>query len=54
MRLAIALLLGMTGLAGCTWRDAGVDPILWASEIARSGCEAVRNCGTVDETRRRP
>ena len=52
MRLAFALVVVMTGLGGCTWRDAGIDPVRWASEIARSGCEAARNCGTVDENRR--
>lgn len=53
MRIAGALLLTVTLLAGCSWREAGIDPVLWASKIAQAGCEAVRNCGTVDETGRR-
>ena len=53
MRVATVLLLSLSLLAGCTWRDAGIDPVLWASKIAQSGCEAIRNCGTVDDRERR-
>jgi outer membrane lipopolysaccharide assembly protein LptE/RlpB len=53
MRIAGILALAVTLLAGCGWRDAGIAPLLWASKIAQAGCEAARNCGTVDETRRR-
>ena len=53
MRIASALFLTLALLGGCTWRDAGIDPVRWASEIARSGCEAARHCGTVDDRERR-
>ncbi|SDF43119.1 hypothetical protein [Thalassobaculum litoreum] len=46
MRIATAVVLCLTMLAGCTWKESGIDPVRWLSTVAQAGCDAVRNCGT--------
>ncbi|WP_420562423.1 hypothetical protein [Thalassobaculum sp.] len=44
MRIASVLLLTSSLLWGCSWRDAGIDPVRWLGNVAEAACEAARNC----------